>query len=469
METAETSLDRIMKSFQTTILLGLVFAVLGTYIYFVEVPSIEIEEAQEQELQRILPFDDREVIKLTFRSRDETIEMVRDDYYRWMIQKPIVTKGDSRTVQNLLRAITIGKVLRTIQEDGQVSSQSLSQYGLAPPYTTLSLHTTSQAETLSLGDVDPISSNLYAQRASDGKVLLTTLSVKDFRKKTLYTFRRKELFSFDRNMVKEFQVQHGSETLILYQTPSAHGASGNWRFRSPVDTPADKTAVGMLLMALEDLQAIGFIDTGPEHQKLLGQFTDPVTTLSVHFGNKKQSASFFRLNSGNSAAYAIRNREGPIYRINPSILRALPKGQFDLQDKRLFGMEVNDIGLLKVKTKTRTFMLIQQHQKWILENQPESAVNQQVANLFVSRVMDLPAELRAESEENNLDHYGLSNPHVEIIGIDQQGQTGGRLLLGKRESGLVYALGKGLPGVYQTRSQILSQIPSDLEFLNTPN
>ena len=35
------------------------------------------------------------------------------------------------------------------------------------------------------------------------------------------------------------------------------------------------------------------------------------------------------------------------------------------------------------------------------------------------------------------------------------------LALGKREKGLVYATGAGLPGVYQARSVILTQMPTD--------
>ena len=81
--------------------------------------------------------------------------------------------------------------------------------------------------------------------------------------------------------------------------------------------------------------------------------------------------------------------------------------------------------------------------------------------LFVSRVVDLPAELSISVTTDNQDEYGLGSPAIDIIGVDTRGRPRGHLTLGKREQGLVYATGAGLPGVYQARSVILTQMPTD--------
>jgi len=41
----------------------------------------------------------------------------------------------------------------------------------------------------------------------------------------------------------------------------------------------------------------------------------------------------------------------------------------------------------------------------------------------------------------------------------------GQLVLGKREKGLVYATGSGHQGLYQVRSNILSQIPTQAQLV----
>ena len=124
------------------------------------------------------------------------------------------------------------------------------------------------------------------------------------------------------------------------------------------------------------------------------------------------------------------------------------------------GMEVEEIALLTVKTHDVRYTLIQQHGKWHLEGKEAAPIDQQHVKLFVSRLVDLPAELSVSETKTNSEHYGLTSPTIEIAGIDQKGRPRGHLALGTREKGLVYATGAGLPGIYQTRSLILTQVPS---------
>ncbi|MXX10670.1 MAG: DUF4340 domain-containing protein, partial [Nitrospira sp. SB0667_bin_9] len=100
------------------------------------------------------------------------------------------------------------------------------------------------------------------------------------------------------------------------------------------------------------------------------------------------------------------------------------------------------------------------HEEWYLEGKEAESIDQQQVTLFVSRVVDLPAELPVSATNDEPDQYGLTSPTIEIAGIDQKGRPRGRLALGMREKGLVYATGAGLPGIYQVRSLILGQVPT---------
>ena len=123
-------------------------------------------------------------------------------------------------------------------------------------------------------------------------------------------------------------------------------------------------------------------------------------------------------------------------------------------------MQMGEIALLTVKTDDSRYTLIQQHGEWYLEGKEAEPIDQQQVKLFVSRLVDLPAELSVSETKDRPDQYGLRPPAIEITGIDQKGRPRGRLALGTREKGLVYATGAGIPGLYQTRSLILNQIPS---------
>ena len=445
-----------MTNYRTTILLAIIFAGLGVYLYTIEVPTIEQEAIQQSEVQRLLPFDYRDITDFTITTRKENIRLTRDDRRRWSIVEPVQAKGDSREVENVLRALEIGRISRVVQEQ----EQDLTDYGLDSPNMVIQLIAGGQSETLRLGGVAPLTSTLYGQRQSDKQILLTTLSVSDFRRKTLLTFRYKDVMFFDRNQVERIQLQTPSQDIALHRIASIHGLTGNWRFSAPFEGPADKTSVGLLLMALEELSAVDFIDAQTEKEALLKQFPEPILTATLHTSQRSHLVAFFQPSNDAQEAYAVTSAEQPIYQISPAVLQGLPKRAFDLQDKRLFGMEMAEIGLLTVTTPSKTYTVVQQHGEWFLDGTPDQPINQQEMKLFVSRVVDLPAEFSVSFVEEGLEDYALATPAITIVGIDTKGRQRGYLALGKSEGGLVYAMGSGLPGVYQARSLILTQFPA---------
>ena len=449
-----------MTSYRTTLLLAVLFAGLGVYVYTIDVPTMENHTIQQAETQRLLPFDYRDVTHLAYTTRTERILMSRDERNRWRIVEPVEARGDAREIENVLRALEIGKISRVVQEEGPEKGAAAEQYGLKSPYVTIDLTTREYTESLALGDTGPLSSTLYAQRGSDQDILLTTLMVEDFRAKTLDTFRLKDILFFDRTQAERIQLQTPDHTITLQRGAGFHGPVSKWHFTSPVNAPADKTAVGILLMTLEDLTATGFIDSRAEKEALLKKLDIPSFTATVHTKQQGHHAAFFKPPAPGEDAYAVTSSKDPIYRIPAHVLRELPSDVFHLQDKRLLGMEVEEIALLTVKTHDARYTLIQQHGEWHLEGKEAAPIDQQHVKLFVSRLVDLPAELPVSETKTNPERYGLTSPTIEIAGIDQKGRPRGRLTLGTREKGLVYATGAGLPGIYQTRSLILTQIPS---------
>ena len=450
-----------MNSYKTTLLFAIVLAALGIYLYTFELPSIEHEAQQQVEEKRLLPFDYRDVIDVTMATRDETVHMVRDTRGRWMIMDPIQTKGDAREIGGLLRALELGRVSRLIQED----SNDANRYGLAQPHVIITIMTPHSEETLALGDVEQISSTLYARRGSDRQILLTTLSVQDFRKKNLFSFRHKDVLFFDRHQVVELTItSKGKGQLKLHRIPSIHGSTSDWQFSYPTQGPANKTMVGLLLMTLEDLQAKRFIDSATEKTQLTKGFGEPDHAISIQTEQGLHQVDFFQSPSDGETGYAMTAPTEPIFAIDASAIHKLPRDIFDLQDRRLFGMTTDEIALLEVTTPTTSYTLIRQHGEWHLDDHPNEVLNQQLITLLVSRIVDLPAEMAVSRTRADLGTYGLAHPSIEVVGIDTKGRRRGYFALGKQESGLIYVLGAGLPGVYRARSLILTQIP-DLEGL----
>lgn len=451
----------MLNPIRISIVLGLVVLGLGAYILFIDIPQTRQIEQDIKRDRQILPFDDRAVTRMTWASRTETMELTRDDQFRWSLIKPIQSPADNQEIRRLLRALTIGKIKRTIEgENG--NPLDLSTYGLDPPYLTLTLSTPSESVAFALGDRGPFAPSLYVQTKPENEVVLTTLDVMTFAQKTLTNFRLKDLLLFDRERVQEIRIQNHYGEMVLQRVAGVHSLTPNWMVLSPNPGPADKTTITTLLMELDSLRATGFVDLEQEKLAIRQQPAKIHAGITLTEGSLIHHLDMFQYGDPEKA-FAVKTSEDPLYEILPNILGPLTRDPFYFQDKRLFGLEVADLAMLSVQTPDERYVLIHQHDEWVLEDNPSAQLDQNALNLFVSRVVDIPAEIylpKAESEDGH-----IQSPTVIIRGVNRQGKALGKLVLGKREKGLVMAEGAGLKGLYQVRSTILDQLPTKASLL----
>ncbi|HZS10671.1 MAG TPA: DUF4340 domain-containing protein [Nitrospirales bacterium] len=452
-----------MRRHFPTILLAVVLGGLGAYLYFVEVPTERHKTEQEAKRQKLLTIEEREITGLDVAWPSSSVALEKRDG-RWMMTKPVATEGDPREIEAMIRALVLGKVNRVVEEH----AANLEPFGLAHPPVTVTVKAGTREERIALGDTGPISSTLYAQRPPEHSVLLTDLAARDFLSKSVFTFRKKELLAIDQSKVDRLRLASPQTEIVLYREEEP-GGRPKWKIRFPIETGADQPEVRALVIKLEDLKALAFLDPGPEHDALLKTLTTPEMKLTVHQDGADQTVKFYRTDPAKGEAYAVMTADGPIYRVNPAVVQELKKDLFTLQDKRLLGLEKEQIALLTVKGRDRHFTLINQNDEWVLESRPQDKIDQQKAAIFVSRVAELPAELRVIKHTGPLAPYGLATPSLEITATGKDGKRIGRLILGTKVGGLVYAMGQRLPGVFQARADLLTQVPSEAELLAKPS
>ena len=445
-----------MKQYGITIALAVVLAGLGAYLYFVEYPSERTKLQTDTQAKKLLPFMEREVTGLTVSNAagGPEIVLVPDDRRNWKITAPIRTDADTREVNALLRTLLLGTVTRVVEEQ----AASLAPFGLEPPSVLLTIVADDRRETLSLGDIGPISSTLYAMRASDKQVLLTDLPPKILLARTLAGLRKKEVLSVAQDEVERLRLSNPKTEVLLerFEDKGKH----LWRIRFPIEARADQPAVRNLLIKLGDMKALAFVDAGPERNKLAARLGQPFVKITATVGGVDQILKLYQPDRSSGEAYAVSTPEAPIYKVNPTAIHEFTQDLFALQDKRLLGMELNQIATLSVKTRKERYVLANNNvEEWVLEDQPERQLDPQTVNLFVARVVDLPAELRVVKDPGPLAPYGLSSPAAEFTATAKDGTTRNRLVLGNKKSGLVYAMGSGLPGIHQSRADLLNQIP----------
>ncbi|MBX3331479.1 MAG: DUF4340 domain-containing protein [Nitrospira sp.] len=449
-----------MTRYWPTVLLLVILAGLAGYLYLVELPAEQREVKQESAKKQILPFPETAITGLSITTAQGAVEFKLAEPGKWSIVAPLHTDADNREVQALIRALVTGTVTRTFEEQ----ATQLGPFGLEQPVTTLTITAGTQQETISIGDSGPLSNTLYVLRASDRRVLLTNLAPKDFINKSLMTFRRKELLRFVQNDVERVRLTYPTTEIVIYNM-TKDKPKPSWKIRYPIEAEADQNEVRSLMFRLEDLKALGIIDAGPERDAVAKTLTTPKVKVTLHTAAGDQSVRLHQPNPQSGEAIAETTADAPLYYINPALIKDITKELFTLQDKRLLGLDYTDIAMLSVKTREHQYVLINQTGEWVFEDQPTEKVSQEAADLFVSRVANLPAEERVMKQSAPLAPYGLLAPAAEFIATGKDGKTTGKLTLGNRAGNLLYATGQRLQGVFQARPDLLTQIPSKTELL----
>jgi hypothetical protein len=434
--------------------MAVIFSALGFYVYFVEIPAQRSEDKQTAESRRLLAFDEAQIDGLTVKTDSGSVGLQRSSDQSWRIVSPIQADADRREVQGLIRALVTGSVKRVVEEQGG----SLEAFGLSRPSADISISAGSQQDRVAIGDSGPLSSTLYVYRNSDQKVLLTDLAPKDFLNKSLMSFRRKELLQFNHNDVERLRLTYPQTEIVLYSQEQK--PKKKWKIRYPVEAEADRTEVQALLFRLEDLKALTIVDPGPMRDMITKTLSKPKVKVTIYAAGADQTVKIYQPDASSGEAYAETSADGPLYKISPTSIKDLTRELFRLRDKRLLGVEADDIALLSVKTRDQQYVLIHQHDEWVLEEKPTEKVSQEIADLFVSRVVNLPAEERVLKQPAALAPYGLSAPAAEFVATGKDGKIVGKLTLGTQVGGLIYAMGLRLPGVYQARPDLLTQIPT---------
>jgi hypothetical protein len=442
-----------------TLVMALVLVGLGLYLYAIELPQKESHDRQDTVDKKVLLFDQETLSGLTIKTDRHELVFARTPEKGWMITVPLSTEADQREVQNLIRALVTGNVTRVVEDH----PTNLTPFGLDNPVTTITVAAGAARETFSIGDSGPLSSTLYVLRESDRKVLLTNLAPKDFVNKTLMTFRRKDLLHVSQGDVDRIRLTYSTTEIVLYQ--GQEKPKSKWKLRYPIESEADQTEVRALLFRLEDLKALGIIDPGPERDALAKTLTVPKVKVAIHTADGDQTVKLYQPGQASGEAFAESSPDGPLYRINPAAIRDLTKELFTFQDKRLLGIDYTDIAILSIKTPTEQYVLINQQNEWVLEDQPTEKLDQQATDLFVSRVANVPAEERVIKQAGPLSPYGLVTPAAEFIATGRDGKLAGKLSIGSHADGLAYAMGQRIQGIFQIRADLLTQIPAKKDLL----
>lgn len=259
---------------RTVVVLALVVAALGAFIWFVERDLPSSEEIAERS-RKVLPVEPEEVEAVIVEWQGERVRLERaaspdpedggsgegeDDGPRgalapdeWRVTEPFRARADRTAVDGLLTAVGGLDKARTLEDADP------AEVGLAEPRGRVTLVTEDGERTLQVGRDVPASENVLVSLAEAPEVHVTGRSFIARLERAPGEWRSKDVFSVARDDVARVRLRStaegGERSVVL-----ARGDDGRFRLEEPVSDVAASDAVDRLLSDLVTLRAQRFVD-----------------------------------------------------------------------------------------------------------------------------------------------------------------------------------------------------------------
>ena len=153
---------------KSTVILAIIFLVLGTYVYLFEVDPVNKEETIPAKVEKVLDFNMEDVIEIVIRDDSQGVLLQKADG-QWKIKQPSESDVDPGRVHDILAYFDYG-IIRVIDEN----PSDIGLYGLDRPRYAFGIKVTADEsfQTLIIGDDAPGHLSCYGKVRGQPRILL---------------------------------------------------------------------------------------------------------------------------------------------------------------------------------------------------------------------------------------------------------------------------------------------------------
>jgi len=435
----------VAVSFVRTLVLLVVAAGLGAYLWFVEAPKIEMEAKADL----LLDFDPAEVEGMRLAYPDGTeIAVVKKDG-DWRLTAPVDYLAENSVVENFFTTIRETRVERRLAktEAGQLSSYGLEGERGSQARLELTLAGGKALPAVVLGIATPVGYQAFARKEGSDDVLVIPLLLQSSARKEPLDLRRKSMFpGADSTGVRKASIEKSGTKIELERR-----GEGEWAMTSPIADRADAEAVRSMLDSMATIDAIGFYDGDKADRKAFGLEPGTGTKLRV----EKDDGSVVEFLVGNEAVdapagnYLERLSDHQVVKAPDWVAKKYLPEPNEFRQRRLLSCRLDDIRRLTWSVGGETFSIARDSpgKPWTIS--PEIAgqvlnqgiVENAVQGLVMARADAVVGDASGLAE---LAGYGLDKPEVRL---DVEGAKGtcGSLIAGIAPVTLIDETASGRP------------------------
>lgn len=298
---------------RNTLILFIVFVLLGGYVYLVEVKQHKKKEAEKALSEKVFRFerDSVKAVELTNKYGHFVIKKIQGE---WRITEPLYTEADETVVNSMLTSLKNAKK----ESEFTVQPAELSQYGLGKRAVFVKLHfTDGSADSLYLGDKTPVGAKVFCNK-SDSLIFTVSQSTKNAFEKKLFDIRFKKLLSFKRGDVNKIVIKNH-----LGKFEFEKSGISDWTLLN-INRPADSGKLNGILGKLEYNRAKAFVDEEGTQLKKYG-LAKPRYEITLFLGPEKAQKRLLISRKIKGKYYAKDDSRKPIFEIDSALVKDIKK------------------------------------------------------------------------------------------------------------------------------------------------
>jgi hypothetical protein len=312
-----------MAGLRSTIVLLVLLAGIGGYIYFVESERDPAAADAKPKAFTELAADTIEEIRI--KNADGETSHLQKVGENWQLLEPSKAAADTGVVGTVTSNLSTLEVQRVVDEN----PSDLTQYGLEPARIDVSFRLKDQKDfqQLFVGDKTPTGGDVFARRPNEERVFLISSYLESIFNKSSFDLRDKAVLKFDRAAADRITVTEGASTIEFTKDGM------DWRIAKPIAARADSAAIEGLLTRLSSTFMQKIVE--PEAANVAKYGLDrPALTASVTGGGSTARLMIGRVDEG--ARFARDSGRPEVFTVEETLFTELAKDAPDYRRKDLF-------------------------------------------------------------------------------------------------------------------------------------
>lgn len=317
-----------MRSGRSLLVLLLIAAGLGAYIYFVE---MERDPAGTEAKAKVFTVDVDAIEELEVKVPGGTATSLKRTGTTWNVTAPVAVAADSAAVSSITGALSTMEIDTVLEEN----ATAFGPFGLETPTVTVSFKAAGDTTTraISLGAKAPTGSGVYARIEGQPRLFLVPSFHEDSLKKSTFDLRDKRLLTLDREAIDSVTLTgKNSKPLALARKGS------DWRLSAPLDAKADFSPTDNLLNRLTQANMTSVVAEGaePTAAELRTYGLDaPALVATIGAGSARTTLAL-GARRDETSVYARDPNRALIFTVESTLLTDLTKTPDDLRVKTAF-------------------------------------------------------------------------------------------------------------------------------------